>query len=64
MQATAHASGIRVIRDEPDVSILRLELEPNRVEWVVFNPGTNSLKLDTIQTSEPMTYLESTAEKP
>ncbi|MBM3823871.1 MAG: hypothetical protein FJ404_13470 [Verrucomicrobia bacterium] len=39
LQATAGASGIQVVRDDPEVSVLRLEMTPGNVEWVLFNPG-------------------------
>ena len=47
LQATAHASGIQVIRDDAEASILRLNLEPNKVEWVAFNPLGKSSKLES-----------------
>jgi hypothetical protein len=56
LQATAHASGIRVIRDDPDVSILRLELEPGRVEWVVFNPEGQPVEFGPGKTQNPLAY--------
>jgi len=59
LQATAHASGIKVIRDEVDATILRLELEPGRVEWIVFNPEAKSLTVGDDETKEPMVYLGS-----
>ena len=64
LQATAHASGVKAIRDDAEASILRLELEAGHVEWVLFNPGAVSLKVDSIETSEPMTYFDSSATKP
>jgi hypothetical protein len=57
LQATAHASGIQVIRDDAEASILRLEMEPGHVEWVVFNPQTKLLKLDFIEMREPYAYV-------
>ncbi len=56
LQATANASGIKVVRDDAEASILRLELEAGRVEWVVFNPRNSLLDLDAIQTKEPLGY--------
>ena len=50
----------KVIRDEAEAWILRLELEPGRMEWVAFSPRTNGLNLNTIETSEPMIYLKCT----
>lgn len=55
-QATAHASGIRVLRDDPDASILKLELEPGRVEWVVFNPSAQALEFGGHRSSESFIY--------
>lgn len=43
--ATAGASGITVIRDDYEGTILRLEMEPKRVEWVYFNPNGGSMSL-------------------
>jgi hypothetical protein len=59
LQATAHASGIKVLRDDVEASVLRLELEPGNVEWVGFNPLSKPLVLGDAQTSEPMVYLRS-----
>ncbi len=58
LQATAHASGIRAVRDDPAASILRLELEPGRVEWVVFNPRSKALSWDDLESNEQMAYLD------
>lgn len=57
LQATAHASGIKIIRDDPEASVLRLELEPGNVEWVAFNPTGQKLRLDSTETSEPYVYV-------
>jgi len=59
LQATAHASGIQVIRDDPEASVLRLELESGRTEWVVFNPQTEPIKAAGLETSAPLAYLDS-----
>lgn len=56
LQATAHASGIRVIRDDPEATILRLELQPGEVEWVVFNPAGATPQLDEVETDKPYQY--------
>lgn len=58
LQATAHASGITVIRDDAEASILRLELEPGRVEWVVFNPEARPLEVGSQRTNEPLAYFD------
>lgn len=57
LQATAHASGITVIRDDPEATILRLELESGRVEWVLFNPDAKPMEVGDDQTTEPMAYI-------
>ena len=56
LQATAHASGIKVVRDDVEASVLRLELTADNVEWVVFNQEETSIKLAKTETSERMHY--------
>ncbi|MDA7667582.1 hypothetical protein N8611_01110, partial [bacterium] len=56
LQATAHASGIQVLQDSPDVSVLRLELSPGQVEWVVFNPSAKTVKVAGSNTRDPLLY--------
>jgi hypothetical protein len=58
LQATAHASGIEGIRDDAEASVLRLEQESGRTEWVVFNPQTETIKAAGIETSEPLDYID------
>jgi len=41
----AGASGIQVVRDDCEVTALHLEVDPGRVEWVVFNPGEMYLEV-------------------
>jgi hypothetical protein len=57
LKATAGAAGITVLRDDPDVSVLRLELEKGRVEHVVFNPGKKPIKLDSVITQRAYAYI-------
>jgi hypothetical protein len=57
LQASAHASGIEVVRDDVEASILRLEMDKGRVEWVVFNPRGTPLKTDSFETDEPFAYV-------
>ena len=57
IQATAHASGIHVVRDDPQASVLRLELEPDHIEWVVFNPTHQKQRLGSAETSAELYYL-------
>ena len=56
LQATAHASGIEVMRDDVEASVLRLELEDGRVEYVVFNPGRQELDVDGAAVTQPFVY--------
>jgi hypothetical protein len=56
LQATAHASGIQVIRDDAEASVLRLECEPGLVEWVVFNPEEQEMKVGGRSLQEPYAY--------
>lgn len=58
-QATAHACGIQVIRDDVVASIVRLELEAGQVEWVVFNPEAKRLAVGSYETNESFAYLSS-----
>ena len=58
LQATAHASGIQVIRDDAEASVLRLDLESGRTEWVVFNPQTEPIQAGAIETSAPLAYID------
>ena len=56
LQATAHASGIQILKDSPEVSVLRLELTPGQVEWVVFNPEMKPLQIENLQSASPFLY--------
>lgn len=56
LQATAHASGIEVIQDSAKVSILRLELENDKVEWVAFNPLGKELEFAKSKVTRKLTY--------
>jgi hypothetical protein len=35
----------------------RLELEPGRVEWIVFNPEKKEIAMDSLKTNEPYAYI-------
>ena len=59
LRATAGASGIQVVRDDPEASVLRLELEPGKVEWVVFNPRQVSVDVAGRQTKSACEYVPS-----
>ncbi|UCD53120.1 MAG: hypothetical protein JSW27_10845, partial [Phycisphaerales bacterium] len=57
LQATAHASGLEVIRDDAEVSILRLELEAQHVEWMAFNPFERGIEIGSRRVHAPYCYL-------
>ena len=59
LQATAHASGIQLIRDTPELSMLRLELDPGRVEWIVFNPEEKTVEFGNRKSRAPYLYVPS-----
>ena len=56
LEATAHASGIQVVRDDPQASVLRLELDPGKVEWVVFNQDNAPIQLGSKVTKKSLDY--------
>jgi hypothetical protein len=56
LAALAGASGIHVVRDDLEATVLRLEFEPSRIEWVVFNPEGLTLKAGSLETKEPLVY--------
>ena len=58
LQATAGAAGITVLRDDANVSVLRLELDKGRVEHVVFNPGKKPVVLDSVKTKKAYAYID------
>ncbi len=58
LQATAGAAGITALRDDVDVSVLRLEFEKGRVEHVVFNPGKRPIALDSVNTKKAYSYID------
>lgn len=56
LQATAHAAGVRAVRDDPEASVLRIELSPGQVEWVVFNPGGLEVEVGGQRTRKTYDY--------
>ena len=48
--ATAGASGISVLVDTPQTTLLRTEFEEGRAEWVLFNPQGGEVVRDDFQT--------------
>ena len=59
LQATAHASGIQIVKDLSKASVLRLELTTSQVEWVVFNPEMEPLQIENLQSASPFLYRSS-----
>ncbi|MCP4643695.1 MAG: hypothetical protein GY851_24830 [bacterium] len=57
LQATACAAGIRAVRDDVEATVLRFEMEPGRIEWVVFNPLERNVEADSLQTKRPYDYI-------
>jgi len=57
LQATAGASGITVLRDDAEASVLRLEFNPGQIEYVIFNPREEKINIDFIQTDKAYAYI-------
>ena len=57
LQATAHASGIQSLTDTPEVSVLRLELSPGQVEWLLFNQKKKLTQIGGVSSNAPFLYL-------
>ena len=60
LQATAHASGITVIEDNVDQTLLSLELEEGNQEWIWFNPAGKSIQLNGQIIQSPFGYQKAT----
>lgn len=58
IQATACASGITVIKDTVETTVLQFAFEPERIEWVVFNPKGDSISVGQIKTDASYAYLD------
>jgi len=56
LQATAHASGIQIIKDSSEATVLRLELTPGQIEWIVFNPTGTAIEFAGHNTMDPLLY--------
>jgi len=56
LQSTAGASGIQVVRDDEQASILRMELSAGEIEWVVFNPEAASVQVAGNEIAKPFDY--------
>jgi len=61
LQATAGASGIQVVRDDVEASVLRLEMTPGKVEWVLFNPSETTVAVAGQSIRKPYEYLQENA---
>ncbi|HIG29292.1 MAG TPA: hypothetical protein EYQ50_16480 [Verrucomicrobiales bacterium] len=59
LKATAHASGITVLRDDVEASVLKLELAEGEVEYIVFNPEGLELNIGKRTTSQQFAYWSS-----
>ena len=55
---TAGADGIQVLLDTPDGTVLRLTLEPNRVEWLVSNPAGKTVTAGGLSTDARYLYTD------
>lgn len=52
------------VRNDAEAIILRIEMEPRKVEWVIFNPSEASVEFAGWQTKKPYEYaLQSAASK-
>ena len=45
-----------MVRDDLEATVLWFEFEPGRIEWVVFNPERQTLKVGSLATKEPLAY--------
>jgi hypothetical protein len=59
LKATAHASGITVLRDDVEASVLKLELAEGEVEYIVFNPEGLEMNIGKRTTSQQFAYWSS-----
>ena len=57
LKSTVGASGISVLRDDIETTILRVELVEGEVEWIVFNPLRQLIKADDFETTRPYAYI-------
>jgi hypothetical protein len=58
LAATAGASGIKVLMDTPETTVVQLALDADRVEWVVFNPGGKRIKAGDLVTDAHFAYID------
>ncbi len=58
LAGTAGADGIQALRDTPELTVLRFSLDPDRVEWLVSNPGGGEVKEGGLATDARYLYLD------
>ena len=57
LQSTVGASGISVLRDDIETTILRVELAEDEIEWIVFNPHCKPIAVDNLEITHPYAYI-------
>ena len=57
LQSTVGASGISVLRDDIEATILRVELAEDEIEWIVFNPRGELIKVDNLEITHPYAHI-------
>ena len=60
LQNTAYASGIEVIRDDANASILKLEFDEEETEYVVFNPAAHKINIGNRSVEQALAYFSET----
>jgi len=60
LQNTAYASGIDVIRDDANASILKLNVEEGKTEYVVFNPAGHKINIGDRSVEQAFAYFSET----
>ncbi len=61
--APTHQAGYNGVaeRDDPEGSVLRLEMTPGKVEWVLFNPSETTVAVAGQSIRKPYEYLQENA---
>ena len=60
LQNTAYASGIEVIRDDANASILKLEFDEEETEYVIFNPAAHKINIGNRSVEQALAYFSET----
>ena len=63
LQSTVGASGISVLRDDIETTILRIELAEDEIEWIVFNPQSKPVSVDNLEIIRPYAYIGNNTNK-